>query len=118
MADYTFEDENGVIRVELSEVKKGSGLGYTEASDKEKADDAGKEDKAFNNALATVKRAALRVGDMLTTLDDNAGERELSKVELEFGLTLKTDANVFIARAGMDTQIAVKLTWEKPKSQG
>ena len=114
MSEYTFEYEEGPILVELTPVEMSGKTGFREASSiEEKVDEATeKADQAFNNALTTIRRTAGRVSAMLTTITADPEQRPLSKIELEFGLNLKSDANAFIVKAGVEAQMKVKLTWE------
>lgn len=111
MAKRKLEFEDGPILVDLSQVKpKGGTIGYrdTEQNDKADADQAERSNEAIDHALETVYRTAKRVSTMMKSLEDEP----VSKMQMEFGLTLKEDASVMIAKVGPEIHFRVKLTWK------
>jgi hypothetical protein len=66
--------------------------------------------KAIDSAMNTIHGMARRVRETVDALTNPP-----SQVEVEFGLKLDAEAGAFIARAGVEAAINVKLTWEKAK---
>lgn len=63
---------------------------------------------ALNNAMASIRSMSQRVANTFRLLELH--ERP-ETVELKFALKLTSDGTVFIASAGIETQIEVKLIW-------
>src|SRR5690349_13916929 len=67
-----------------------------------------KSEQALNKAMAGIKNMVGRVVMMVNSI--KLHERPTT-IEMKFGLKLTSDANVFIAQAGAESQIVVTLVW-------
>ncbi len=70
--------------------------------------------KALESAMGTIIEVARHVHATAQHLAGDPQQRELSGVEVQFGLKLDTQMGAFIARAGMEASIVVTLKWERP----
>ncbi len=99
-------DENAPILVEF-EIKPG--LQQVSLSP---ADVVEKSAAALDSAMNTIHHMARRV---TSTVDALAARPSL--VEVSFGLKLEAEAGAFIAKAGAEASINVKLTWQGSSSK-
>jgi hypothetical protein len=67
--------------------------------------------EALDSAMNTIHSMARRVVATVEALADPP-----SQVEVEFGLKLTADAGAIIAKAGTESTIGVKLSWERKTS--
>ena len=67
---------------------------------------AEKSSEALDSAMRTIRGMAERV---TTSIQELAARP--SEVEVEFGLKLGTEGNAFLAKAGAEAQLTVKLKW-------
>lgn len=63
---------------------------------------------ALDSAMNTIYHMARRVTATIDALVDRPSE-----VEVAFGIKLDAEAGAFIAKAGVEGSISVKLTWER-----
>ncbi len=73
----------------------------------------GEGEEALKKALDVVESVAGNVSDKLSTLIDKPEQRELDEVQVEFGLKLDAQAGAFIAKAGIEAGIVVRMTWKR-----
>lgn len=67
--------------------------------------------QALNHAMNTVYQMAQHVSATVSALPSKSRP---SAVEAEFCLTMDAEGNAFIAKAGAEGSITVKLTWGTP----
>jgi hypothetical protein len=64
--------------------------------------------KALDSAMNTIHHMARRATATIDALVDRPSEFELS-----FGIKLDAEAGAFIAKAGVEASLSVKMTWER-----
>lgn len=69
---------------------------------------------AFDKMVDTIKTLACGFHKRLHNIDFVARPTETT---IEFGLTLKAEAGVVVARAGIEPAFTVKLSWKTPDSK-
>ena len=74
-------------------------------------DIAKKSAQALDKAMSTIRLMGQRVTETVKSID--LVDRP-SKVVLEFGLKLDTEAGALIAKSGAEASFKVALTWERP----
>jgi hypothetical protein len=75
---------------------------------------AKKSAEALNNAMVAIYGMAKRT---VSTIRSIPAVEQPDTIELTFGLKLTTEANAFLASAGSETQITVKLSWDNSKNK-
>ncbi len=78
------------------------------------SDAIGRGEEALRSAMDTVHKVAQQVAATISDLAGHPQQRTLNKVEVEFGLKLDAEAGAFIAKAGVESSITVKMTWKRP----
>lgn len=69
---------------------------------------------ALDNALSTIQGVALRVMQTIKTIPLVDGP---NTIEVEFGLKLSSDTSAVVVSTGIESQIKVKLAWERDKGK-
>jgi hypothetical protein len=64
--------------------------------------------RALDRSMDTIHAMAKRVRSSVSSLD-------LDEVEVEFGITFDVEAGAFLAKAGMEANINVRLKWTPGK---
>lgn len=104
MTTFTI-DEDAPILVELT---PRPGLKQVSLSRLSPEEIAAKSKKALDSAMNTIHHMARRTVAMIDALTDPP-----TKVEAEFGLKLDAEGGAYLAKAGVEAGINVKLTWER-----
>ena len=68
--------------------------------------------EALDSAMKTIRGMAQRVSALKEAIP-----AEFSQAEVQFGIKLDFEAGAFLAKAGLESSINVKLTWERKKQQ-
>lgn len=100
--DTLMVDENTRIKVEFS--SKG---GFSEVSSSP-VDVARKSAEALNEAMDTIQQMAQRVNATIKQLNEPP-----AVVEVDFGIKFTSEMGAVIAKAGIDCNINIKLTWKQ-----
>jgi len=69
-------------------------------------------DEQVRQAFAAVEFMAQHAGELLGRLRARPEQRQLSGVELEFGLGFNSELKVYIVGAKAEASLKVKLTWQ------
>ncbi len=69
-------------------------------------------DEQVQEAFGAVEFMAQHAGEMLGRLRARPEQRELSGVEMEFGLGFNSELKVYIVGAKAEASLKVKLTWK------
>lgn len=69
-------------------------------------------DEQVREAFGAVEFMAQHAGEMLGRLRERPEQRELSGVEMEFGLGFNSELKVYIVGAKAEASLKVKLTWK------
>jgi len=96
-------DENAPVLVELA---PSPGVQKAARSYKDMAEMS---PKALDSAMNTIHHMARRIVATMEALSD---DKKPTQVEAAFGLKLSTEGGAIIAKAGLESTINVKLTWE------
>ena len=75
---------------------------------------AERSEEAFDNAMKTIKTVASRA--ITTVKEINYSDRP-TEIEREFGLKLTGSSGVLITNVGVETQINVKLKWQRKEEE-
>ena len=68
-------------------------------------------DQAVRQAFITIYRMARRTGQMIDALQRHDDQIALDKIEIQFGLKFNGNVEAFIAEAGAEASVTVKITW-------
>jgi uncharacterized protein YfiM (DUF2279 family) len=69
------------------------------------------------NALRVIHRMALQTASMIYSLREKHDQKDLTNVEIEFGLNFTADLEAYIAKVGTNSTVKVKLTWQPSDRQ-
>lgn len=69
-------------------------------------------DEQVQEAFGAVEFMAQHAGEMLKRLRERPEQRELSGVEMEFGLGFNSELKVYVVGAKAEASLKVKLTWK------
>lgn len=69
-------------------------------------------DEQVQEAFGAVEFMAQHAGEMLGRLRERPEQRELSGVEMEFGLGFNSELKVYVVGAKAEASLKVKLTWK------
>lgn len=69
-------------------------------------------DEQVREAFGAVEFMAQHAGEMLGRLRERPEQRDLSGVEMEFGLGFNSELKVYIVGAKAEASLKVKLTWK------
>lgn len=66
----------------------------------------------FDDAVGQVRKAAVAALEQFQQM-----AKQPDQVEISFGVKLKADVGAVLAKAGVEGQLAVKLTWRAPEKK-
>jgi hypothetical protein len=108
MADFITDEENPIlVEFELppGEELVARGRGKRENLKKDS-------EKAINGAMAAIEHMSNKVNGLRDKIPV-----EFSQVEVAFGIKMNLETGIILAKAGMESSINVKLTWEREKAE-
>lgn len=78
-------------------------------------DPVGEGRAALESAMQAVEQVAAQAAATINRLAADPQMRALDRIEIEFGLKLDAETGAFIAKAGIEAQVCVKLIWQRPE---
>jgi len=108
MSEFEIDKEAPVL-VELIELAPSPGVRKAAKSSKDLTEMS---PKALDSAMNTIHHMARRIVATMEALSD---DKKPTQVEAAFGLKLTTEGGAIIAKAGIESTINVKLTWENER---